>query len=184
MSHPSVSHLLSKENHEVYSGGRGGLRSMMLMSFSSSLQEPPAELTCSNFIHLQLYSTSTFTVHHTQPVLHLLETCSFITFGFAQFPNCTSLPTTGELFTALGSPVRGTYQVPSFHPLLPHSHPVPSLAKPLLSHHEDAPLHYPFCEGHKYITIHIITTCCYYLLKEIWLYHTIIQGQAKEKLSK
>lgn len=132
MSHPSVSHLLSEENHEVYSGGRGGLRrSMMLMSSSSPLQGPSVELTCSDLIHLQLYSTSTFTVHRIHPVLHLLETCSFITFGFAQLPNCTSLPVTGDLFTALGSPVKGTCQVPSFQPLLPHSHPVPLLLQSL-----------------------------------------------------
>lgn len=120
------------DNHEVYSGGRGGRgglrRSMMLMTSSTPLQGPPAELTSSDFMHLQLHSTSTFTVHHIQPVWHLLETCSFITFGFAQLPNCTPLPTTGDLFTALGSPVRGTSWVPSFHPLLLHSHPVSPLA--------------------------------------------------------
>lgn len=55
------------------------------------------------WLHSTIHSTSTFTVHHIQPVLHLLETRSIITFGFAQLSNCTSLPTTGDLFRA-GAP--------------------------------------------------------------------------------
>lgn len=87
--------------------------------FLPTLRTPPGlffqhtPTSCSCFIRLQCHFMCKFTVCG---VLHLLETCSFISFGFAQLPACISLPSTGEVFTALGSPVAS--RAPSFQPLL------------------------------------------------------------------
>lgn len=69
------------------------------------------------------------------------ELCSFSPFGLVQLSKCTSLPTTGDLFTALRSPVGG-HPKHSLFTLCSHIwHPLLPFAMSLLLPCDNAPLH-------------------------------------------